>query len=254
MLSVFDHFKIPQRIPEKESMDGIDEVWAYDALVKKYLGVLHEGFVQTLLNIAPASGVALEIGTGTGHIAILFAKYAPRFNVVALDLSDDMLKVAINNARAEGLFNVFFLRGDAQKLPFEPESFDLVFSHNMLHHISHPERFLEEVKRVLKSDGALAIRDLKRLSPFERWLHVHVFGFTYDQVMKRQYDDSIKAAYTVEEWRRFQDILRLKGTRLCRNFLTHVSLLRASTAERPRKRFKLPLSLSTLPRILYVNK
>ena len=248
----FDYFRIPPRELENEAMEGLDEVRAYDGLVQKYLGILHEGFVQTLLNIAPPSGTALEVGTGTGHIAILFAKYAPKYKIYALDLSSDMLKVAIENASVMGVKNVIFFRGDAVSLPFKNNSFDLVFSHNMLHHIIDPHVALHEMYRVLKKDGALAIRDLKRLSPFFRWLHVNIFGMRYNKTMKRQYNDSIKAAFSVSEWQDFLRILGLKNAELKYNFITHITILRPSQKDVLLK--DLPWSLNSLPRIFYVNK
>lgn len=98
---------------------------------------------------------ALDVGCGTGAVLeLLHARY-PSKHLTGLDLTPGMIDVA----RAKRLDNVSFVVGDAEALPFEPQSFDAVLCSNSFHHYPHPERFFAEVARVLRPGGRLVLRD-----------------------------------------------------------------------------------------------
>lgn len=218
---------------EEEAMMSEEEVVAYDLLVRKYLKILHAGFVETVLNLSPPSGKFLDVGTGTGWIAIGVAKNNPEVEVTAVDLSETMLKVAEKNARDEGVADrVRFLKGDAKNLPFETKSFDAVFSHNMMHHLPDPIAMVLEIKRLARDDGAILIRDLKRHSKMVTEFHVKVFGLTYDEMMKKEYRDSILAALSESEWQELLEEADISGAQLQSQFVTHMSIERPSERRR----------------------
>src|SRR5437763_330556 len=74
--------------------------------------------------------------------------------VVGLDASRSMLEQALN----EGVpSNVAYVRGDATRLPFDDESFDAVCCFAALYFISDPLRALDEMARVLRPGGRVAI-------------------------------------------------------------------------------------------------
>ncbi len=246
-------FKKPPRILEQEAILDMDEVRAYDGLVSKYMGILHEGFVATLLSIGPSHGNVLEVGTGTGRISITLAKHTSKYAIYAIDLSQNMLMVARENAQHEGVIDrITFLPADACNLPFEDNTFHMVYSHNMMHHLPDPEPMLLEMARVLRPEGAFVVRDLKRLPPFWRWIHVNLFGVHYDPIMKRQYRDSISAAFSVDEWKTLATQFPLEDIHISRQFVTHISIHRPFLGEK-HKKTKLPLSLKTIPRSLYTS-
>src|SRR5690242_8218908 len=70
-----------------------------------------------------ARGSILDAGTGTGRFARPLAK-VPGNTVVALDYSNDMLKLNQELARAEGIENIEYMQGDVEHLPFEDGRFD----------------------------------------------------------------------------------------------------------------------------------
>ncbi|KAF0182313.1 MAG: type 11 methyltransferase [Nitrospirae bacterium] len=221
------------RILEPEVMMSEEEILAYDKLVLKYLGILHAGAVETILNMSPREGRFLDVGTGTGWISIGVAENCPGAEVIGIDLSPAMLSVAAGNARQQGVSDrVSFVLGDAKKIHYEDNSFDAVFCHNMLHHIPHPLPMVKEMIRVLKKDGALLIRDLKRIA--HPWIefHVNVLGLTYTKLMKKEYRDSIQAALSEEEWKQLIDQIQVPGAKLTRQFITHMSIERPSLRRR----------------------
>jgi len=240
---------------ESEVMLSQEEVAAYDLLVKEYLKILHAGFVETVINLSPPEGRFLDVGTGTGWITIGVAKNTTGVQVTGIDLSENMLKVAEGNALREGVSSkTTFTKGDAKGLPFEDGTFDAVFCHNMLHHIPEPEKLLSEMIRVVKKDGAVIVRDLVRHSPFVTELHVQIFGFKYNTLMKKEYRDSIRASLSSQEWKTLLDTISLPYGRLSKQFITHMSIERPS--ERRRKEYltiPTPLHLR-LSKNLYVSK
>jgi ubiquinone/menaquinone biosynthesis C-methylase UbiE len=103
----------------------------------------------------------------------------------------------------------------------------------MLHHIPEPEGLVREMLRVAKPEGAVVIRDLKRLSKFMTALHVNLFGLTYNDLMKKEYRDSIMASLTEEEMRELADRVGLGRETFSRAFVTHMTLARPAANRRP---------------------
>ena len=70
--------------------------------------------------------------------------------------------LCMRNAGAEGVSNVLFLKGDANKLPFDDESFDAVTSNYVYHNIAAKDRkdLIKETLRCLKKGGTFAIHDI----------------------------------------------------------------------------------------------
>ena len=94
----------------------------------------------------------LDLGTGTGFLARIVLKHD--FNVIGLDISEDMLAVAKKKAPDTTL-----VRGDAERIPLKDDSVDLIVSRWVLWTLPHPGSALEEVVRVLKPDGRVILCD-----------------------------------------------------------------------------------------------
>ncbi len=100
---------------------------------------------------------ALDIATGAGHTAFAFAPHVA--HVTASDLTPEMLTVAANLAKEKGLTNLAFQEADAENLPFDDATFDLVTCRIAPHHFPDIEQFVRECARVLKPGGVLAVVD-----------------------------------------------------------------------------------------------
>jgi len=101
-------------------------------------------------------GDALEIGSGTGYFSLNLVQLGVIERLTATDISPGMLKRLAATADALGLDSVTTVETEAEVLPFEDESFDLVFGHAVLHHIPDLDKAFAEFRRVLRPGGMIA--------------------------------------------------------------------------------------------------
>ncbi len=113
----------------------------------------------------PDGGRCLDVGCGSGALAIAVAKRNPNAEITGIDrwgkeYASFSLELCEKNARAEGVSNVLFRRGNAVKLDFPDETFDAVTSNYVYHNIPGDRQsiFLETL-RTLKKGGTFAIHD-----------------------------------------------------------------------------------------------
>ncbi len=100
-------------------------------------------------------GDALEIGSGTGYFSLNLVQLGLIGNLTATDISPGMLEQLASTAEGLGLENVTTVVTEAETLPFEDESFDLVLGHAVLHHIPDLDGAFAEFKRVLRPGGRI---------------------------------------------------------------------------------------------------
>ncbi len=118
----------------------------YKTKTGQYVDRVEKWLVFSMLKTK--SGKALDLGCGTGNYTLELKKRG--FDVIGLDASEEMLKIA----RLKGLNCI---KGDAYNLPFPDESFDLVLSVTMFEFIHEPEKVIAEIYRVLKPGGEVLI-------------------------------------------------------------------------------------------------
>ena len=115
----------------------------------------------------PKGGKCPDVGCGSGALTIACAKRNPGANFLGIDrwgkeYASFNKPLCEQNARAEGVSNVRFGRGDATALDFPDESFDAVVSNYVYHNIPAKDRqaILLETLRVLKKGGVFALHDI----------------------------------------------------------------------------------------------
>jgi ArsR family transcriptional regulator len=117
-----------------------------------------EAALADMLGAGPGDlGRLLDVGTGTGRMAELFAASAT--HVTALDRSPDMLRLARTRMQHLPAGKVELVQGDFAQLPFSAASFDTVLFHQVLHYALAPEAVLAEAARVTAPGGRIAIVD-----------------------------------------------------------------------------------------------
>ena len=100
-------------------------------------------------------GKALELGAGTGYFSLNLLQLGAIEAATATDISPGMVEALKRNADELGLA-VDARPADAEELPFDDASFDLVFGHAVLHHVPDLARGLAEIRRVLRPGGTVA--------------------------------------------------------------------------------------------------
>jgi SAM-dependent methyltransferase len=122
-------------------------------------------------------GSALELGCGTGFFTLNLKLGGVLEDGHVTDLSPGMVEVAQRNARSLG-FDLEGRVADAERLPYEDDTFDLVIGHAVLHHIPDLDVAFREVLRVLKPGGRFVFAGeptrygdyiARRLSRFTWW-------------------------------------------------------------------------------------
>ncbi len=135
----------------------------------------------------------LEVGCGTGHwlVNLLNERSGlPRPQRVGLDLSNGMLQKA--RFKDGGLPLV---RGDASRLPFTSQAYDLVYCVNALHHFGRPQAFIAEASRMLSPGGRLALVGLDVRAPGTAWYLYQYFEGTLETDLRR-----FPAIETISNW------------------------------------------------------
>jgi SAM-dependent methyltransferase/DNA-binding transcriptional ArsR family regulator len=132
---------------------------------------------------AASLGALLDVGTGTGRMAELFAPRADK--VIAFDKSPEMLRIARARLQHLPAPGVDLVQGDFGALPFAAASFDTLLFHQVLHYAQAPEDVLSEAARVTRPGGQVAIVDFAAHDREElRSQHAHArLGFSDEQML-----------------------------------------------------------------------
>jgi len=146
--------------------------------------------LQEVVDLAqPKRGdLVLDVATGTGNTAFALAPHVRR--VIGLDLTREMLAEARKVAAERQILNVDWVIGDAERLPFQDDTFDIYSVRAAPHHFANVDAFIGEAFRVLKPDRDGIFIDCAPPLPARDVLHV----------VEVRRDPSHVLSLTVEEW------------------------------------------------------
>ncbi len=199
------------RVLEPEVMETAEDVRQYDAMDHSEV---NDRFVADFLSAhGPCrGGQILDVGTGTARIPIALAQADPHSQLLALDLSRNMLDQAAVNIEAAGLSGRIFCRlGDAKSLlDLGDALFEAVISNTIIHHIPDPAPVLADIARLVAPGGTVMIRDLARPdSEAEVARLVATYAASETPEARALFDASLNAALTLDEIRAIVQSLRL---------------------------------------------
>jgi len=200
------------RTLEPEVMDSDEDSRQYNAMdhsevnarfVNDLLFVLNDkSYGLSRLSGRTALSV-LDLGTGTAQIPIKLARSKLGVQIIAIDAAESMLALASKNIEAAGLSgSIGLVLTDSKALPFCSESFSVVISNSIVHHIPSPKTVISEAIRVAERGGLLFHRDLCRPRnelELRRLVKSYAGGATDYQ--RKLFADSLRAALTVDEIR-----------------------------------------------------
>jgi ubiquinone/menaquinone biosynthesis C-methylase UbiE len=107
---------------------------------------------------ARSAHTVLDIACGPGYLSFAFAETCA--SVVGIDITDAFLEHAREHARANGIENVEFSKGDVESLTFDDNFFDIAICRAAFHHFLNPLAVLGEMKRATKPGGKILVLDM----------------------------------------------------------------------------------------------
>jgi 2-polyprenyl-3-methyl-5-hydroxy-6-metoxy-1,4-benzoquinol methylase len=173
---------------QEEAFMGLEAAKQYVESAQKST-MRYRTFLENL-EILNIEGRYLDVGAGPGILAGIIAQHNPNVEIIALEVSADMVAIGKDYLKSKGLENrVEFVIGDAtdegviQKLG----KFDLVYSTYSLHHWQHPRKVIDNLMTRLADEGVLFVHDLRRVW----WL--------YWLPIQNGFLQSVRASYLREE-------------------------------------------------------
>ncbi|WP_108060677.1 class I SAM-dependent methyltransferase [Poseidonibacter lekithochrous] len=161
----------------------------------------HYDSVDTIISMCELKSHhrVLDIACGTGIVSCEFAKHSKE--VVGLDITEEMLTQARKLQKEKELNNIDFRNSNVEVLPFEDNSFDIVFTRYSFHHFLDTKKVFDEMLRVCKKDGKIIIVDVALKQSV---------SLAYNQMEKLR-DPSHTKALTFEEFNSLFDNNELKN-------------------------------------------
>ena len=147
----------------------------------------------------------LDMATGTGDVAILLARYAPTSQIMALDLSEQMLSLANIKAQRRSLTKrITFMQGDSENLPFDDNTFDAITVAFGVRNFENTLKGLEESFRVLRPGGQMTILEFSRptVVPFKQ-LYLLYFKYILPLIGRLTSKDDRAYSYLFESSQAF---------------------------------------------------
>ena len=130
-----------------------------DAVLRSHRWRTAENSAAYLLpHLAPDQTV-LDVGCGPGTLTCDLADRVAPGAVLGLDVSEDVVAAAAAEATQRGTTNVTFATGDVYALDAEDDTYDVIHAHQVLQHLTDPVAALRELRRVVRPDGVVAVRD-----------------------------------------------------------------------------------------------
>tara|TARA_Y200000002_G_scaffold346254_1_gene320720 strand:- start:207 stop:986 length:780 start_codon:yes stop_codon:yes gene_type:complete len=180
---------------DKKHIEFLEKLWG-----EGYLSPGGSEEVSRILkDVVLSNKVVLDIGSGSGGVTTSLVTAYNAKKVIGIDIEDDVCAVAKDRVERLGLENkINILKVEPGSLPFENESFDLVFSKDSIVHIENKEDLSKEIFRILKSGGQFLCSDWLRSNDREpspemiHYLELEDLGF--DMASPKRYQRALVAA------------------------------------------------------------
>jgi arsenite methyltransferase len=181
-----------------ELYEALDAEGLPEAAVLASLGC---GNPTAVADLAPGETV-LDLGSGGGIDVLLSAKrVGPTGKVYGLDMTDEMLALAIQNREAAGAMNVEFLKGYIEEIPLPASTVDVVISNCVINLSTDKPLVFAEMHRVLRPGGRLGISDVvadNTLTPEQRGERGSYVGCIAGALSFEEYETGLRQAGFVD--------------------------------------------------------
>jgi ubiquinone/menaquinone biosynthesis C-methylase UbiE len=214
-MKLFHSVRIP--LHEKQFIDAA-AAQLYDGHARRFMMPIYHCLTAKAAGANFPGNRVLDIGTGSGILAIKLAKAHPDWHVTGIDISEEMLKIGRGNASRLGLAEkIDFWNYTGEALPFEDNYFGLVVSNASLHLWTDPLKVFKEIARVTARQGCCLIWDNLRLSTFNPLLNLVGWGMGMNKAQRRLWLQAVESAYTSTEARELLKLSSLKDAKVTTN-------------------------------------
>jgi ubiquinone/menaquinone biosynthesis C-methylase UbiE len=131
----------------------------HESVLRSHRWRTAENSAGFLLPELAAGARVLDVGCGPGTISADLARRVAPGLVIAIDIAEEVIENARSIHEDQGIENLRFSIDNVYDLSFKDQSFDVVYAHQVLQHLSDPVSALIEMRRVLVDGGLLAVRD-----------------------------------------------------------------------------------------------
>lgn len=190
-----------KRILEPELMTDAEQALVY---ANADFEEPHNNFIELLKvsigNNIPESGSAVDLGCGAADISIRFAKTFPNYQIDAIDGASAMLveggRAIVNAGLSE---RITLIKTNLQDTTLADKKYSIIFCNAMLHHL-HDPLVLWNLIRTANASPAVFVMDLMRPNSDEQVDDfVKKYASDEPEILKRDFRNSLKAAFTPEE-------------------------------------------------------
>jgi SAM-dependent methyltransferase len=234
-----------ERVPEPELMDDKEQASAY---AKADFEEPHSRFINLFLENFGNSGLrsfVLDLGCGPGDITIRFARAFPDCIVHGVDGAEEMLIQGKRNLNCapDVRDRIVLVHGILPEVVLPRARYDVVISNSLLHHLRDPAVLWEVIKRHAAPDAPIFIVDLARpRTPEEVWSIIAEYSGNELEILKRDFYNSLLAAFRAEEIEDQLKAARLEYLRVKRISDRHVMISGRYDADYGEKRHETAIS------------
>jgi ubiquinone/menaquinone biosynthesis C-methylase UbiE len=151
---------------QKQATSGNIDARKYAENHKKYAKLMYGGLIRRI-NSYGKSGRYLEIGAGPGFLTMMLAQANPDISITAVDISPEMVEVASEYAKENGLEDrIQYLVGDVADEAFMQRLgvFDIAYSSYSLHEWKEPEKSIRNLWQAVSEEGLMYIYDFRKMA------------------------------------------------------------------------------------------
>jgi uncharacterized protein (TIRG00374 family) len=156
--------------------------------------------------------IIIDLGAGPGLLSLEISKKIPKAQIIAIDPSEIMLKLANKNVKKKGFKTII---GNSEKICLENNSADIVVSRFSLTYWKNPKKSFDEIYRVLKPGGKFIVEALNKDFPKIKLflIKIHMFLKSAGSDVVRYHIESYKTAYKIKNVEMFLKKTGYKITR-----------------------------------------
>lgn len=159
-------FNLEERVPVENMFPKIDNAREYDVIMRKTALVPYQKAGNAILDICKPKDRVLDVGFGIGLVSFYIGGKNPKLEIFGVEEHEHLFEVATDNlnlchwggAKSE----IEFEKCELEDLPYDDNSFDVVYSYASLHLWKNPVKVLKECTRVCKEGGTIVIQDFNR--------------------------------------------------------------------------------------------